>query len=68
MSVIRSGIELERFAAAWDERGVRAWGEGWWETAVETGDLLGPVLGVGTGEVSMHQNVTLAAAVLLEEA
>ena len=57
--------ELERFADAWDERGVRAWGEGWWESAVETGDLLSPILGVGAGEVSMHQNVTLAAAVFL---
>ena len=57
--------ELERFADAWDRRGVRAWGEGWWEMAVETGDLLAPLLGVGAGEVSMHQNVTLAAAGLL---
>jgi kynureninase len=54
--------ELDRFANAWDARGVRAWGEGWWEAAVETGDLLAPILGVSTGEVSMHQNVTLAAA------
>ena len=54
--------ELERFADAWDRRGVRAWAEGWWEIAVETGDLLAPILGVGAGEVSMHQNVTLAAA------
>ncbi len=54
--------ELDRFADAWDHRGVRAWAEGWWETAVETGDLLAPILGVSGGEVSMHQNVTLAAA------
>ena len=54
--------ELERFADAWDRRGVRAWAEGWWEIAVETGDLLAPILGVGAGEVSMHQNVSLATA------
>jgi kynureninase len=54
--------ELDRFADAWDQRGVRAWGEGWWKAAVETGDLLAPILGVAAGEVSMHQNVTLAAA------
>ena len=54
--------ELGRFADAWDQRGVRAWGEGWWEMAVDTGDLLSPILGVASGEVSMHQNVTLAAA------
>ena len=54
--------ELDRFADAWDQRGVRAWAEGWWETAAETGDLLAPILGVSSGEVSMHQNVTLASA------
>ena len=54
--------ELNRFADAWDARGVRAWAEGWWEMAVGTGDLLSPILGVAAGEVSMHQNVTLAAA------
>lgn len=53
--------ELERFADAWDERGVRAWGEGWWEMASEVGDLLAPLLGVTPGHVSMHQNVSLAA-------
>lgn len=57
--------ELDRFATAWEKRGVRAWHEGWWEMAVETGDLLGPILGVGPGEVTMHQNVSLAVAVFL---
>ncbi len=57
--------ELEGFADAWDERGVRAWAEGWWEMAAEVGDLLAPLLGVTPGHVSMHQNATVAAAVLL---
>jgi kynureninase len=57
--------ELAAFARAWEERGVRAWSEGWWEMSVATGDLLAPVLGVGPGQVSMHQNVTVAAAVFL---
>lgn len=57
--------ELERFATAWDERGVRAWHEGWWEMAVETGDLLAPILGVAPGEITMHQNVSLATVVFL---
>jgi kynureninase len=57
--------ELAAYARAWEERGVRAWGEGWWEMPVETGDLLAPLLGVGPGEVSMHQNVTVAAGVFL---
>ena len=53
--------EVSRFATTWETRGVRAWSEGWWEMAVETGDLLAPILGVGKGEVSMHQNVSVAA-------
>jgi len=53
--------ELARYADAWDERGVRAWAEGWWEMAVEVGDLLAPLLGVRPGEVAMHQNVSVAA-------
>lgn len=53
--------EVARFARAWDERGVRAWHEGWWEMPVETGDLLAPTLGVSPGHVSMHQNVSVAA-------
>ncbi|MDP9121163.1 MAG: aminotransferase class V-fold PLP-dependent enzyme [Acidobacteriota bacterium] len=55
--------ELATFAREWEERGVRAWGEGWWEMAAETGDLLAPLLGVPPGDVSMHQNVSIAAAV-----
>lgn len=58
-------VELDRFATAWEERGVRAWHEGWWEMAVETGDLLAPILGVRAGEITMHQNVSLATALFL---
>src|SRR5580693_1195590 len=57
--------EVAAFTRAWEERGVRAWHEGWWEMSVETGDLLTPILGVGPGEVAMHQNVAVAAAVFL---
>lgn len=57
--------ELAAFARAWEERGVRAWGEGWWEMSVTTGDLLAPILGVRPGSVAMHLNATLAAAVFL---
>jgi kynureninase len=56
---------LVRYAEQWATRGVRAWGEGWWEAAVATGDLVAPLLGVGPGEVTMHQNVTVASAVFL---
>jgi kynureninase len=57
--------EMQAFASTWGERGVRAWHEGWWELPVETGDLLAPILGVGKGEISMHQNVAVAAGVFL---
>jgi len=54
--------DLAAFADAWESRGVRAWHEGWWEMAAETGDLLAPLLGVKPGHVSMHQNVSVAVA------
>ncbi len=57
--------EMAAFTKAWGERGVRAWGEGWWEMAAETGDLLAPLLGVRPGSVSMHQNVAVAGAIFL---
>ncbi|HKI85605.1 MAG TPA: aminotransferase class V-fold PLP-dependent enzyme [Thermoanaerobaculia bacterium] len=57
--------DLELFADTWARRGVRAWQEGWWEIAVTTGDLLSPILGVPTGTVAMHQNVTVAVGLFL---
>jgi kynureninase len=57
--------ELSTFANQWETRGVRAWHEGWWEMAATTGDLLAPLLGVRPGAVSMHQNVSVAAAIFL---
>jgi kynureninase len=56
---------LKEYADTWATRGVRAWGESWWEMPVRLGDLLGPILGCGPGEISFHQNVTLAEAVLV---
>jgi kynureninase len=57
--------ELEAFACQWEKRGVRAWGEGWWEIGVTTGDLLAPLLGVQPGTVAMHQNVAVAVGIFL---
>ena len=57
--------ELATFANQWETRGVRAWHEGWWEMAATTGDLLAPLLGVRPGSISMHQNVSVAAAIFL---
>lgn len=57
--------EVALYAQRWGERGVRAWGEGWWELPVEVGDLLAPLLGVGPGEVAMQPNVAVALAIFL---
>lgn len=60
----RTADYLQQFASEWSSRGVRAWHEGWWEIGRTTGDLLAPVLGVPAGSVSMHQNVTVAMAII----
>lgn len=56
--------ELAAFADAWATRGVRAWGEGWWDSPVEVGDLLGEVVGAAPGTIAMLQNVSVATAVV----
>jgi kynureninase len=56
--------QMKRYADAWATRGVRAWEEGWWEMAVSVGDKVGAIIGVGPGEISLHQNVTLIQAVI----
>jgi kynureninase len=55
---------LQEFAETWSTRSVRAWPEGWWELGRATGDLLAPVIGVPRGTISMHQNVTVAQAII----
>jgi kynureninase len=56
---------LLEYARSWKERGVRAWEEGWWELPLTVGDQIGRLIGAPSGTVSMHQNVTLAEAVVL---
>ncbi|HET7759096.1 MAG TPA: hypothetical protein VFK62_04185, partial [Gaiellaceae bacterium] len=56
---------LLEYAHAWNTRGVRAWGEGWWDLPVTVGDQIARLIGAPAGSVSMHQNVTLAEAVVL---
>jgi kynureninase len=52
------------YARAWNTRGVRAWEEGWWELPLTVGDQIGRLIGAPPGSVSMHQNVTIAEAVV----
>ncbi len=56
---------LQRYADEWATRGVRAWGEGWWDLPVEVGNTLGSIVGAPPGSIAMHQNVTIAEAVVL---
>lgn len=60
----RARAHLQAFADQWDERGVRAWYEGWWEIGRETGNLLAPILGVPRDTVTMHQNATVAQSIV----
>jgi len=56
---------LLEYAHTWKTRGVRAWEEGWWELPLTVGDQIGRLIGAPPGTVSMHQNVTLAEAVVI---
>jgi kynureninase len=56
---------LREYARAWRERGIRAWAEGWWEMPITVGDQLGRILGAPPGSIVMHQNVTVAEAIVL---
>ena len=56
---------LAQFAGEWRTRGARAWGEGWWDTVYRVGDLVGAIVGAPPGTTVMHQNVTVAEAIVL---
>ncbi|MFQ5702038.1 MAG: aminotransferase class V-fold PLP-dependent enzyme, partial [Acidobacteriota bacterium] len=44
--------------------GIQAWEEGWWEMSSAVGDTLGEILGAGPGTITMHQNVSVAQAII----
>jgi kynureninase len=56
---------LAEFARTWRERGIRAWGEGWWELPMTVGDQIGRIIGAPPGSTVMHQNVAIAEAIVL---
>jgi kynureninase len=56
---------LREYARMWKERGIRAWGEGWWEMPVTVGDQIGRIVGGAPGTTVMHQNVAVAEAIVL---
>src|SRR4051795_5663098 len=53
------------FTRMWRERGIRAWGEGWWEMSMTVGDQIGRIVGAPPGSTVMHQNVAVAEAIVL---
>ncbi|MFO7572062.1 MAG: aminotransferase class V-fold PLP-dependent enzyme [Gaiellaceae bacterium] len=56
---------LEEYARMWRERGIRSWAEGWWESPMRVGDQVGRIVGAPPGSTVMHQNVSIAEAVVL---
>jgi kynureninase len=56
---------LAEYAHTWKTRGIRAWGEGWWRMSMEVGDQVGRIVGAPPGSTVMHQNVSIAEAIVL---
>jgi kynureninase len=56
---------LLEYTRMWKTRGIRSWGEGWWEMPLTVGDQVGRIIGARPGTTCMHQNVTVAVAVVL---
>jgi kynureninase len=56
---------LLEYARMWRERGIRSWGEGWWDMPLTVGDQIGRIVGAAPGSVVMHQNVTVAEMVVI---
>src|ERR687892_2162346 len=61
----RAPERLAEYARMWEERGIRAWAEGWWASAWTIGDQVGRIVGAPPGSTAMHQNVTIAETVAL---
>jgi kynureninase len=56
---------LHSYADMWASRGVRAWGEGWWDMNIEVGNKVASIIGAPQNSVSMHQNISIAQGILL---
>jgi kynureninase len=62
---LEARARLDDYAEMWMKRGIRAWGEGWWETPMTVGDQIARLIGAPPDSTVMHQNVTVASAVVL---
>ena len=61
----KAADRLAEFARMWEERGIRAWAEGWWASPVAVGDQIGRIVGAPPGSTVMQQNVAIAEAIAL---
>lgn len=55
---------LREYADLWDQRGIQAWEDAWWEMPKKVGDVLGRILDAAPGSITMHQNVSVAEAMI----
>ena len=55
---------MRGYADSWGQRGIRAWEECWWDMAMGVGNKVAPLIGAGSGEISLHQNVTITQAII----
>ena len=67
LAAMPAGAEerLLEYARMWKTRGIRSWGDQWWNLPLTVGDQIGRIVGAPAGTVCMHQNVTIAVAVVL---
>ena len=56
--------KLKAYVDQWATRGVRAWGEGWWSSPVDVGNVLGRLLNAPPDSVVMHQNVSVIQSIV----
>ena len=57
--------KMQEYADVWATRGVRAWGEGWWELPRTVGNMLAKIIDAEPDSVAMHQNVSVAQSLVL---
>ncbi len=55
---------LRGFAEQWATRGVRAWAEGWWDSPIDVGNVVGKIMNAPEGTVAMHQNVSIIQSII----
>ncbi len=57
--------KMREYGDTWASRGVRAWGEGWWDLNISVGNKIAQIIGAPPNAVSIHQNVSIAQGILL---